>query len=139
MTASLSGDQIIQTTLESKSNIRRTSFIVFEHNYECAPFFSFAEINGEKFGKLLSQEVIESGQVGILINNVFYTWNSGISIYENGYEVAFAINEQIIFQLMNNTNSLKYVLRSGEQIELPTQELREKILLAIEKCQNISN
>ena len=101
---------------------------------ECFPFFSYAEITGNRFGAPTSQSVLKESKIGLVLNGKFYTWHAARTIYDNGYEAGFGVPNELLLQLLTNVNSLAYVTPLGESIPLQTTNFQQSLQAAIDIC-----
>jgi hypothetical protein len=125
---------LAQVDLPGSGSKRRTSLLVFEYARRCDPLFSFVEINGLHFGSAVGQSVLKDSQIGIVINGEFHTWHAAITNYDNGYEAAVGITNELFAQLLLNIKSLEYVTPMGERVPLPTDGFREAVTAAANAC-----
>lgn len=125
---------IAQVTLPSNGAKHRTALVVFEYARKCDPIFSFAEISGSKLGAPISQSRLDDSKIGVFVNGNFHTWGSGITKYDNGFEVGFGITNQLYALLIGRVDSLVYLTPSGERVSMPTSGLNKSIQDAANIC-----
>jgi len=125
---------IAQVALADSGTKHRTSFIAFEYVRKCDPIFSFAEINGSRFGSTVSQAALNETKIGVFVNGKFHTWHAAMTKYDNGYEVGFGITNELFDVLVAKTDSLVFVTPNGERVPLPTNGFRQSVLSAFDTC-----
>jgi len=92
------------------------------------------EITGNALGRPTSQTVLNGTRLGLILNGNFYTSNAAKTVYNNGYEAAFSIENNLLLQLLTNVDSLIYVTPSGEKIPLATGNFQVGLQSAINAC-----
>lgn len=125
---------VLQVDLPDLKGKRRAVFVAFEYARNCDPLFSYLEIVGNQIGTAKSQTVLKDSKIGIILNGTFHTWHAAITNYNNGFEVAFGVQNELALQLLTNVNSIAYVTPSGERIPLPTADFSRSFQTAIESC-----
>lgn len=132
-----SSGPLLQVDMPNSNGKKRAVFIAFEYERQCDPIFSYAELyKGNSFGTPLSRKVLKGSKIGIILNGHFYTSDSGIIKYDNGYEAAFAIPNNLVLNLLVNMDSLSYVSPTGEVMPLPKENFQQGFLKAIDVCKS---
>ncbi len=125
---------ISQVDLPDANGKRRAVFVAVEYSRRCDPMFSYLEVAGSALGAPTSQALLQGSKIGIILNGNFYTWHAAKTIYSNGYEATFGLQNDLLLQLLTNVNSLVYVTPSGEKITLPIGNFQRSLQSAIEVC-----
>ena len=125
---------IAQVALPDAGPMRRTSFIAFEYARRCDPMFSFAEITGTRLGAPISQSVLSGSKIGVVVNGRFHTWHAAITKYDNGYEAAFGITNELFHLLTGKVDSLVYVTPDGKLVPMPIAGFRQAVQSAFDAC-----
>ena len=112
----------------------RASIVAFEYARQCDPMFSFIETTGTVLGAPTSQSVLTGTKIGVVVNGQFYTWHAAVTKYENGYEAAFGITNELFDRLVGKVDSLIYVTPKGERVSLPTNGFLQSIQSALDNC-----
>mgnify|MGYP001551785331 CR=1 FL=1 len=125
---------VTQVALPDSRGRKRTVFIALEYARQCDPLFSFIEISGDRLGTPISQEVLTGSKIGIFLNGKFYTWHATKTTYNNGFEAALGIQNELALQLLVNVDTRKGVTPDGERIPLPVGNFSQSFQSAVEAC-----
>lgn len=125
---------VAQVALTDAGAKRRSSFVAFEYARRCDPMFSFAEITGSRLGTPISQSVLNGSKIGVIVNGRFHTWHAATTKYDNGYEAAFGITNELFDLLTGKIDSLVYVTPDGERVPMPVAGFRQAVQYAFDTC-----
>ena len=125
---------IAQVALPDAGVKRRSSFVAFEYARRCDPMFSFAEITGSRLGTPVGQSVLNGSKIGVVVNGKFHTWHAAKTKYDNGYEAAFGITNELFDLLTGKVDSLVFVTPDGERVQMPVAGFRQAVQSAFDTC-----